>query len=210
MTTVTLPAVPQLLADARQGDEVGFGALLELYRDYLHGQATALMGHALRTVANPSDLVQHTFLEVCRDFARFEGTTEGEWRAWLRRVLAHNLATLAERHLAARKRDVRRQVSLDRVPTGSGELSACPEPAAANPSNSPSAHARRCEASAVLADRMARLPVAYREVLVWRNLEGLSFDEVAGRMGRTPGAVRVLWVRALDQLRLLLKEDDLL
>jgi RNA polymerase sigma-70 factor (ECF subfamily) len=71
------------------------------------------MGRRLRAVANPSDLVQHTFLEACRDFARFEGTTEEQWRAWLRRVLARNLATLAERHLRAKKRHARRHVSND-------------------------------------------------------------------------------------------------
>ena len=209
MTAIGISEVPRLLAAARRGDGAVFGALLELYRDYLHGQAMVLMGRNLRAAANPSDLVQHTFLEVCSDFARFEGTTEAQWRAWLRRVLAHNLATLAERHLQARKRDIRRQISLDRGPTASGGRAGCLEPAA-SPSNSPSAPARRLEASAVLAERLAELPAAYREVLVWRNFEGLSFEKVARRMGRTPGAVRVLWVRALDQLRLLLKEDDLI
>jgi len=52
-----------------------------------------------------------------------------------------------------------------------------------------------------VADQLARLPAAYREVIVLRNLEGLAFDEVARRMNRSPGAVRVLWLRALDQLR---------
>jgi RNA polymerase sigma-70 factor (ECF subfamily) len=47
-------------------------------------------------------------------------------------------------------------------------------------------------------------------VLRLRNLEGLPFEEVARRMGRTPGAVRVLWLRALDRLRRELKKEDLL
>jgi RNA polymerase sigma-70 factor (ECF subfamily) len=46
-------------------------------------------------------------------------------------------------------------------------------------------------------------------VIVFRNLEGLAFEEVARRMGRTPGAVRVLWVRALDRLRQLLPNEEL-
>ena len=41
-----------------------------------------------------------------------------------------------------------------------------------------------------------RLPDDYREVLILRNLEGLSHEEVAQRMGRDVGAVRMLWVRA--------------
>jgi RNA polymerase sigma-70 factor (ECF subfamily) len=189
----------QLLAEARQGNGEGLGALLEMYRGYLQGRAGALLGLNLRDVVNPSDLVQQTFLEAWRDFGQFEGTTEAQWRAWLRRILAHNLAALVERHVQARKRDVRRQSSLDdqRVDPVS-------------PLSSPSAQTQRQEASAVLAQRLSQLPAASREVLRLRNLEGLSFEEVARRLDRTPGAVRVLWVRALDRLRLLLKEEDLI
>jgi RNA polymerase sigma-70 factor (ECF subfamily) len=210
MSAAAGPEVPHLLAEARQGDREGLGVVLELYRGYLRGQAEALLGLRLRGVANPSDLVQQTFLEACRDFGQFEGNTEAQWRAWLRRILAHNLATLVEKHVRARKRDVRRQVSLDRKLTAPRLAAACLGAVLGAPLSSPSAHARRREASAVLADRLAQLPAAYGEVLTLRNLEGLSFDAVARRMGRTPGAVRILWVRALDRLRQLLKEDDLI
>ena len=60
---------------------------------------------------------------------------------------------------------------------------------------------QRRELAALVADQLAQLPEAYREVIVLRNLEGLAFDEVARRMERTTGAVRVLWLRALDRLR---------
>jgi RNA polymerase sigma-70 factor (ECF subfamily) len=200
----------QLLARARQAHGEGLGALLELYRDYLGVLARARLGARLRGLVNPSDLVQQTFLEACRDFGQFAGTTSAQWRAWLRRILAHNLATLVERHVRARKRDVRRQVPLQPKSTVSGDSAADPGVALASPGSSPSAQAQRHEATAVLADQLARLPAPYREVLRLRNLEGLAFEEVARRMGRTPGAVRVLWVRALDRLRLLLKQEDVL
>jgi RNA polymerase sigma-70 factor (ECF subfamily) len=204
------PGVTQLLAQARQAKGDGLGALLELYRDYLGGLVRARLGARLRSVVNPSDLVQQTFLEACRDFGQFAGTTTAQWRAWLRRILAHNLATAVERHVHTRKRDVRRQVALRPRSAATGDSAAGPGIALASPGSSPSAHAQRHEAAAVLADRLARLPAPDREVLRLRNLEGLAFEEVARRMGRTPGAVRVLWVRALDRLRLLLKEEDLL
>jgi len=202
----------RLLAQARQANGEGLGALLELYRDDLGVLARARLGARLRGVVNPSDLVQQTFLEACRDFGQFEGTTTAQWRAWLRRILAHNLAALVERHVQARKRDVRRQVSLDTRSAALGDSwhginAVLP---LASPGSSPSGQAQQHEAAAVLADRLARLPAPHREVLRLRNLEGLAFEEVARRMGRTPGAVRVLWVRALDRLRLLLKEEDLL
>jgi RNA polymerase sigma-70 factor (ECF subfamily) len=197
----------QLLVEARDGNGKALGALLEMYRNYLQGRAGALIGLNLQGVINPSDMVQQTFLEAYRDFSRFAGSTEAQWRAWLRRILAHNLANFVEKHVWARKRDRRRQVALDSMLAVPASSVARHVLAVASVQSSPSAQARRREASAVLADQLAQLPEDYREVLVLRNYEGLSFEEVAEHMGRTSGAVRLLWVRALDRLRLLLKED---
>ena len=204
------PEVCQLLAEARQSGGKSLGGLLELYRHYLVLVARAGMSPNLRKVANPSDLVQETFLEACRDFGQFEGTNETQWRAWLRRILAHNLAALVETHVRARKRDVRRQVSLDQEFVTAGSSALGQRAAAVCCLSSPSSQAQHHEASTVLADRLVQLPPGSQEVLRLRNLEGLPFEEVARRMGRTSGAVRILWLRALDRLRLLLKEEDLI
>ena len=59
-----------------------------------------------------------------------------------------------------------------------------------------------------MANQLAQLPANYREVIVLRNLEGLPFEEVARRMGRTPGAVRILWLRALDRLRQMQPDEE--
>ena len=56
----------------------------------------------------------------------------------------------------------------------------------------------------LLADALGQLPDDYREVLILRHLEGLSFPEVARRMGRTVDSVKKLWARALARLRQLL------
>ena len=64
------------------------------------------------------------------------------------------------------------------------------------------------ELAAVVADQLARLTPAHRDVIIFRNLEGLAFNEVARRMNRTPGGVRVLWLRALEELRQLIREQE--
>jgi DNA-directed RNA polymerase specialized sigma24 family protein len=51
------------------------------------------------------------------------------------------------------------------------------------------------------ADALARLPADYAEIILLRNVEGLSHEQAAERMGRGVGAVRMLWVRALSRLR---------
>jgi RNA polymerase sigma-70 factor, ECF subfamily len=110
----------------------------------------------------------------------------------------------------AQKRDVRRSRSLDQRLRMLEDSSANVEAALLCHSGSPSAQAQRRELAALLADQLAKLPASHREVIVLRHLEGLAFEEVARRMGRTAGAVRVLWLRALDRLRQLLKQEDLI
>ena len=58
-----------------------------------------------------------------------------------------------------------------------------------------------------LADRLAELPADYREVILLRHVEGMSFDEVARRMERTSGAARMLWLRAIELLRKQMPND---
>jgi RNA polymerase sigma-70 factor (ECF subfamily) len=199
----------RLLARAQQGDSERLGALLELYRNYLHLLARTQIDLHLQGRASPSDVVQQTFLQACAKFAQFRGGSEQELLAWLRRILVNTLAQLVEKQVMARKRDVRREVSVERLVQNLEDSTAAFEAALASPHSSPSAQAERRELAARVADQLARLPEHYREVIVLRNLEGLPFSEVAHRMKRTAGAVRLLWLRALDQLRQMQRSEEL-
>jgi RNA polymerase sigma-70 factor (ECF subfamily) len=199
----------QLLARARRERGEHLGTLLDLYRNYLHLLARTQIDLHLQGRIDPSDLVQETMLEAYRDFGQFRGGTEAELLAWLRRILVHNLARVVEKHVKARKRDARREVPLHRLVAEMEQSSERVDAALVSQTSSPSAQARR-EQAAVLADQLARLKPAYRDVIVLRNLEGLAFEEVARRMGRTAGAVRMLWLRALDRLKQLLAEQGLI
>ena len=66
---------------------------------------------------------------------------------------------------------------------------------------SPSQLASEREAAVRLADALARLPDDYRDVLLLRIFEELPAEEVAQRMNRSAGAVRMLQMRALQALR---------
>jgi RNA polymerase sigma-70 factor (ECF subfamily) len=204
------PDPGKLLCEARRHGGEALGRLLELYRNYLNLVARTQIDLHLQAQVSPSDLVQETFLEAYRDFAQFQGNTEAGLVAWLRRILVHNLGRLVQRQVLAQKRTVRREVALGQQLADLERSAARVEAALVSPFSSPSAQAQRRELAAVLADQLARLQPDSREVIVLRNLEGLPFEEVARRMGRSAGAVRVLWMRALDRLRLLLKEEDLI
>ena len=190
-----------LLAGARAGDADCLGWLLEIYRNHLYLLASAQLNARLRGRVNPSDLVQETFLRASRHFGEFCGSSEQEWLGWLRTILRRSVLKMIHRQVVARKRSVLREVSLQELAIRSGPESSGSASLIVSRGSSPSTQTRRQELSSLLAERLSRLPGPYREVLVLRHLEGLSFNEVADRMGRPSGAVRVLWLRALERLR---------
>jgi RNA polymerase sigma-70 factor (ECF subfamily) len=190
--------VSRLIQRARRGEAGGLDQLLGAYRNYLALLARTWIDPSMRGKADPSDLVQETLLKAHQHFDQFRGQTEPEIAAWLRRILARSLADFARRFRLAEARNVSRERSLeemlDRSSAALGNLVAAA-------GNSPSQSAARRELSVVLADALADMDPDYREVLELRNLQELDWDEVARRMNRSQGAVRMLWARALRQLR---------
>ncbi|MCG8650125.1 MAG: sigma-70 family RNA polymerase sigma factor [Pirellulales bacterium] len=190
-----------LLVLARGGDRQALGELLQWYVNYLSILATTQLDRRLRRRINPSDLVQETMLAAHRDFGAFRGQSQPELLGWLRQILINTLHRNFARHIKAGKRDIRREVSIDQI-SSQLEESAC-NLASLLPakSDSPSASLRAREDAVELANQLSKLRSQYREVIVYRVLQGLSFDEIAQRMGRSGGAVRMLWLRALEQFK---------
>lgn len=197
----SMSGIASLIDGARRGNRTSLGALLQQYRNYLTVLAATQLEHRLQPRVSPSDVVQETMLRAHKNFAQFRGATEGELLAWLRQILVNNLARFVEQHVLAARRDVRREVSIERL--GAAIEHSTIQLAALVPADgkSPSAAVEQREEAVLLADRLAQLPADYREVLILRNLQGLPFEEVAQRMDRSAGATRMLWLRAIEKLR---------
>lgn len=144
------------------------------------------------------DAVQQTMIEAWRCWEQFRGTTEAERLAWLRSILAHQLAHMARHFLGTQKRNAGRERSIENSLNHSNTRLGDILPAR---DATPSHLAATREQQVRLAEILERLPDDYREVIVLRNLEDLPHAEVAERMGRSEGAIRMLWVRALARLR---------
>jgi len=207
MSSVTSPEnredvrVEQLLDEARQGHLNPLGEVLELYRNYLTILATTQFNRRLRRRMNPSDLVQETMLAAHRDFDKFRGSTEREFLGWLRQILINSLHHAVETHLKAKKRDVRCEISIEQVSAALDRSVVNFANILADPGPSPSTPMRKREHAVALSDQLAKLRPQYRDVIVLRNLQGLSFDEIAERMDRKSGAVRMLWLRAIEKFK---------
>jgi RNA polymerase sigma-70 factor (ECF subfamily) len=183
------------LAAARAGSREALGELLEAYRRYLLRVARDALDPRLAAKGGASDIVQDTFGDAHRDFARFRGDTEAELLAWLRQILVHRVGRFARQYRDTRKRATAREVVLD---PADPRLGADPALHAAGPT--PSGAVIAGEDQLALAAALARLPDDYRRVILLRHQDGLTFEAAGREMGRSAEAVRKLWVRAIERL----------
>lgn len=188
----------QLIADARTGSAAALGSLLELYRNYLRLLARVEVGRRLQGKLDASDLVQETFTEAHRNFGLFRGNAERQLVSWLRQILAAKVANLVRHYFGTQGRDIRLEQELAQSLDNSSHALGAELAASIS---SPSQAAARREQAVLLADALSRLPEDYRDVIVMRNLEGLTFPEVALRMQRSQDSVEKLWLRGLARLR---------
>src|SRR5262249_56679080 len=112
-------------------------------------------------------------------------TSEAERAAWLRQILAHQLAAAVRRYLDAGKRDAGRERSLHAAVEDS---SARLEALLAADQTSPSEQAVRHEELRRLAQALARLPQDQRQAVELHHLHGLPVEEVARTLGRSESA----------------------
>src|SRR5665213_4551115 len=105
---------PTLLQQARDGDIDALGQLLDGYCSYLTILARVQIGRRLQGKVDAADLVQETFLKAHRQIGQFRGVSAAEFKAWLRRILAGELALLLRRYMGAH-RDMRLERELEAV-----------------------------------------------------------------------------------------------
>jgi RNA polymerase sigma-70 factor (ECF subfamily) len=190
-------SVSGLIQAARAGQAGALDRLLHQYRNYLSFLARSGLDSTLGAKAGASDVVQETLLSAFRNFGQFRGGCEGELVAWLRQILAHNLAMLVRRFRGTAARDVARERAVERAVDRSAGALVTLLPA---PTDTPSQAAEERERSVILVDALAELPEDERAVLRLRSLQQLEWEEVGRQMGRNADAARKLWTRALRAL----------
>ena len=171
---------------------------LESYRHYLTVLARMQIGAKHRRKLDPSEIVNVTLFAAHQKRDQFRGGNDAELAAWLRQILAARVANLVRHYFGTRGRDVRLEEELAAQIDNSSRMLGHELAASLS---SPSEQAVDREQAVLLADALAKLPAEYREAIVLRHLEGLTFPEVATRMGKTQDSVEKLWLRGLARLK---------
>lgn len=182
---------PLFLARLRRGDGDAFENLVREHT----GRLLRVARHYMKSEDEARDALQDAFLSVFRSIGRFEASAR--LSTWLHRITVN--ACLM------RLRSQRRRAEEDiesYLPSFPGEGSHA-EPGVS-----------WCESADTLIERMQlrrlvrasidRLPATYREVLLLRDIEELSNEETAKRLGVTPNAAKIRLHRARQALRAML------
>ena len=188
--------VDDLIRQARS-DPTKLGQLLDYYRPYLILVAQSRIGTRLHRRCDPEDVVQDTMADANRGFSAFQGLTEAEFSTWIKRIHSNNLRDLVRKHVLAANQSLRIEQSLDDCDDSASFH--WNEPAADH--SSASQRVIRGENALRLAQRMQKLPATQREALRLRYLEGMTFEEIAGQMGKTVSAATSLVKHGLRGLR---------
>lgn len=175
---------------------------LDVFQNYLLAIAGEELSPALRARLGPSDVVQETYLLAQRARVDFRGTNPAQLRAWLREILLRRCQDLHDAHLGTAKRNLRREVRLGSSNSFENSLVALGEP------ETPSRVFSQNEENQQLLDAIEVLPEEMRLVVRFRHWEGLAFDEIGLRLGRTGEAARKLFSRAVDRLGKMLESPN--
>ncbi|MBI4606901.1 MAG: sigma-70 family RNA polymerase sigma factor [Planctomycetes bacterium] len=186
----------RLVDAAQKGDS---RALEDLFTRYLPRvrQIVALrLGRKLRQLLEVEDVVQETLLVVLRGLHRFEARDEGSFRNWLARCVECEIATQARKH-GAKKRGAGKALRF-----GDRDATLLHSSMIAAPGASPSQLARARELSERIEAALLDMPEHSRELIVLRNLCGMSYAEVAAALGfARESSARVAYFRALKKLK---------
>jgi RNA polymerase sigma-70 factor (ECF subfamily) len=193
----------RLIAGARDDEPEARERLLERHRAYLRRFVEVRLDPKLQARVDPSDVVQETQMEAIRRLERYLERPPMPFRLWLRQLAYDRLLMLRRHHVRAARRAVEREVAL----SDRSSMLLAGQVLAAEPT--PSQHLVRHELVRRVHQAVGLLPEGDREVLIMRNLEGLSNREVAQLLGIDPATASRRYGRAVIRLREILLESDL-
>jgi len=177
--------------------DVSDPAIVAQYEPYLRMLARTQLRKAYQAKVGASDMVQQAMLQAVQGLDGFRGSTEAEFRGWLRRILAHHLCHL-DRDMHRDKRDIRREQSMEqKLALSSMRL----EGLLAGDGPTPSQNVAMGENVLKMAEAVERLPETQREAIRLHYLEGMKLSEVAEQLDKSAGAIAGLLHRGMKTLR---------
>lgn len=178
----------ELVERHRRGDPTAFDEVFERHQKLVYNVALRLSGDRERA----ADLTQEIFLRIYRHLGRFEGRSSLE--TWIYRVAIN----------CCRSRLSRRRPKTQSLPEAAAEVIEELRDAAPNPER----RAISRDTGRRLAGALSSLPAPFREAVVLRDVEGLTYKEIAEVLSVRIGTVRSRIARGRERLREMMEKEE--
>lgn len=195
----------EIVGRLRAGDVGALAQFLTARQRPLLAFIERQLGAALRSKVEPDDLYQEVSAEAVRSLNGVELGDRDPF-SWLCQIAERRIIDAHRRYFGAQKRSAAREVSLG-TPVGGDQSRAALVDLLVMTMTTASQAFSRNQREMKLLDAMGQLNEEQREALRLRYLEGLPSKEIATRMNKTDGAVRVMLSRSLDRLQTILGPD---
>lgn len=179
----------QLLAEIKQGNEKAFGELVQKYQRQVANVIYLTLGFR----DNVDDLTQEVFIRVHRSISKFE--LDSSLFSWIYRIAVN--ISIDE----IRRRKIRKTLSLDFFSDG-----ILYSERKGKKAEDPSEHYLSSEKKEVVREAIQKLPQLHKTVIILREYENLSYQEIGEVLKISIPAVKSRLFRAREELRILLKD----
>lgn len=195
----------KLAGRVKQKDVAALAEYLVVVRKPLLAFIERQLGTALRRKVEVDDLFQEVSVEAVRALADAE-FSHREPFSWLCQIAEHRIVDAHRYYFGAQKRDADREVPLG-SPGGDSRHAAIVDLLVVSMTTPTQALSRKGR-EARLFEALATLGDEQREALRLRYIENLPSKEIAERLGKSDGAVRVMLTRSLDRLQRILGSEN--
>lgn len=189
-----------LVALAIAGDQAAMSQLLLTHHAAIVAAIRKVLGDQLGARVSSEDVAQQVYIDAFRGVTELADRGEGDLRSWLLRI-ARNRAVDELRRESAQKRGGANGAAGGRASSNALSLEEALLDQVARSERTPMQSAARREAIEIMRAAIKSLVPEQQQVLKMRYLQGLSAEETATQLGKTPRMVHRLCDRAMERLR---------
>lgn len=186
-----------LVAELKAGSEDAFALLIAQYHLSIH----SLVARLLKDPSDAPDITQDVFIKVFRGIRSFHG--ESSLRTWIYRIAIHEASNQRRWWHRHRGREVTIEADSNAAEDG---RTFCLKDMLVDGRESPFDRAAQEEVRSKVEQELHRLPEPFRTVVILRDLEGMTYDEIAEILGTQLGTVKSRLVRGRSLLRAQMKD----
>lgn len=187
-----------LVERAVKGERAAVASLLKACGPIVRARIAPKISGVWQSVLDADDVMQVTYLEAFLRIGRFDFRGPGSFIAWLTMVAENNLRDAIKELERMKRPSPKRQV---KPSTGAEDSYLALVELLGVTTTTPSIAAARGEIKSALDEALDKMPPDYAKVVRMYDLDGMSAQQVAEKIGKTPGAVYMLLARAHDRLK---------